>query len=73
MKGQLLKVLERQQLVDMIYIDKSNKISKRRIKITKIDNDTFKAYCFSKHASRTFIIENVLALLPVISKEREVV
>ncbi len=73
MKGQLLKVLERNQLVDMMYIDKNNKISKRRVKVTKVDNDTFKAYCFVKHAARTFTIDNVLALLPVIRKERVVI
>lgn len=73
MKGQLLKALERKSLVDMMYISKSGEITKRSIKVTKVDNDTFKAYCFAKHASRTFIIDNVLALMPVIRKEREVV
>lgn len=73
MKEELLKVLERNQLVDMIYIAKSNEISKRRIKITKVNNDTFCAYCFLKHAKRTFTIDNVLALLPVTRKERVVI
>ena len=70
MKEQLLKVLDRQQLVDMMYIDKNNKITKRRIKVTKVSNDTFSAYCFTRHAKRTFTIDNVLALLPTIKRER---
>lgn len=73
MKEQLMKVLERNQLVEMMYIAKSGEITKRRIKVTKVDNDTFKAYCFVKHAARTFTIENVLALLPVIRKERAII
>jgi hypothetical protein len=54
----------------MMYIAKSGEITKRRIKVLKVDNDSFKAYCFSKH---TFIINNVLALKPVVQKEREVI
>ena len=73
MKRQLLKALERNQLVDMMYIDKNNQITKRCIKVTKVNDNTFKAHCFLKHASRTFKIENVLALVPVIRKGREVI
>lgn len=73
MKGQLLKVLERKQLIDMMYISKSGEITKRRIKVIKVEDDTFKAYCFTKHASRTFKIENVLSMLPVLRKESEAI
>lgn len=73
MKTQLLKVAERNQLVDMMYIDKNSKISKRRIKVVKVLEDKFTAYCFTKHSPRTFVIENVLALMPVARREREVV
>lgn len=73
MKGQLLKAMQRGQLVDMMYIAKSGEISKRRIKIIKLTGDSFSAYCFLKHAKRTFKIENVLALSPVIRKERVVI
>ena len=73
MKEKLSKVFERNQLVDMMYIAESGEITKRRIKVTKITNDSFSAYCFLKHAKRTFRIENVLALLPVTREERVVV
>ena len=73
MKGQLLKVMQRNQVVEMMYIAKSGKVSKRRVKILKITEDSFSAYCFLKHAKRTFKIDNVLALAPVISKVREVI
>ena len=73
MKGQLLKVLERGQLVDMMYIAKSGEISKRRIKVIQITDDSFSAFCFLKNAKRTFTIDNILALSPVIRKECEVI
>ncbi|MBM7607590.1 putative DNA-binding transcriptional regulator YafY [Lysinibacillus composti] len=73
MKGQLLKAQERKQLVDIMYISKTGEITKRRIKISKVIGDKFTAYCFTKHSSRTFIIENVLALVPLVRKEREVI
>jgi len=73
MKGQLLKVMKRNQLIEMMYIAKNGEISKRRIKILKMTDDSFSAFCFLKHAKRTFLIDNVLALSPVIRKEREVI
>lgn len=73
MKNQLLKVLQRNQLVDMMYIAKNGEISKRRIKVLQITDDSFSAFCFLKNAKRTFKIDNILALAPVIRKEREVI
>lgn len=73
MKEQLIKAQKRNQLVDMIYISKTNQITQRRIRVIKIDHDTFKAYCFTKHSIRTFIIDNVLSLFPVVMSERDVI
>ncbi|MEK9196804.1 transcriptional regulator [Lysinibacillus halotolerans] len=73
MKEQLLKVMQRNQLVEMMYIAKNGEITKRRIKVTKVLEDKFNAYCFLKRANRVFCIDNVLALVPVIRKEREVI
>lgn len=73
MKRQLLKVLERKQLINMMYISKNGEITKRRIKVIKVEDDTFKGYCFTKHASRTFLIDNILSMLPVQRNEREAI
>lgn len=73
MQNQLMNLFERGQLVDMMYIAKTGEITKRRIKIYKMLDGKFTAYCFTKHTSRTFIIDNVHALAPVIRKEREVI
>ncbi|AVK85973.1 transcriptional regulator [Lysinibacillus sp. B2A1] len=73
MKEQLIKSMQHNQIVSMMYIAQDGKISKRRIKIIKIVGDSFQAYCFSRKAKRTFIISNVLAVVPVINKEREII
>ncbi|MGE7114792.1 transcriptional regulator [Lysinibacillus sp. NPDC047702] len=73
MKEQLVKSMQRNQFVNMMYMARDGKISKRRIKIIKIVGDSFQAYCFSKRAKRTFTISNVLAVVPVIHKEREII
>ncbi|MGF9979536.1 transcriptional regulator [Viridibacillus arvi] len=73
MKEQLLKAMQRNQLVDLMYISRSGEVSKRRVKIIKMTADLFQAYCFVKYAKRTFIIDNVLAVVPVIQREREVI
>lgn len=73
MKEQLIKAMQRNQFVNMMYLAKSGEVSKRRIKIIKIVGDTFQAYCFTKQAKRTFMIDSVLAVVPIIHKERSVV
>ena len=52
--------------VDMIYVDRSGKFTKRRIKINGITDTCIRAYCYSHGAPRTFNIDNVLAMQPVI-------
>ncbi len=48
-----------------MYISKTGAVTKRRVKILTISEDTFKAYCFTKQAHRTFKIDQVLAMFPV--------
>ncbi|MET4560741.1 putative DNA-binding transcriptional regulator YafY [Lysinibacillus parviboronicapiens] len=73
MKEQLIKAMQRNQFLNMMYMAKDGTVSKRRIKIIKIVGDSFQAFCFTRNAKRTFTINNVLAVAPVLHKEREVV
>ncbi|MFE6166991.1 transcriptional regulator [Viridibacillus arvi] len=72
MKEQLLKAMQRNQVIDLMYMSKGGEITKRRVKIIKMTADAFQAYCFMKNDKRTFIIDNVLVAVPTIRKEREV-
>ncbi|SPU38247.1 Uncharacterised protein [Lysinibacillus capsici] len=73
MREQLVKAMQRNQIVNMMYMAKDGTVSKRRVKIIKVVGENFQVYCFTKKAKRTFMIDNVLAVVPVIHKKREVV
>lgn len=73
MKAQILKAFKYQQLVDMMYMANDGSISKRRVKILKVTGDSFQAYCFLRRKKRTFKIDNVLSMMPVIHKERQII
>lgn len=73
MKTQLKKAMQRNQIVDIMYMAKDGSITKRRIKLIKIAGESVQAYCFTKQAKRTFIIDNILAAVPLINKERYVI
>lgn len=68
-----MKCMERNQLVELMYMDSKGNISQRRVKVLRIQGDTFQVFCFKRNAKRTFIMDNVLACVPIIHKEREVV
>jgi len=73
MKEQLIKAMQRNQFLNMMYMAKDGTVSQRRIKITKIVGDSFQAYCFTRQAKRTFMIDSVLAVVPIVHKERSIV
>lgn len=73
MREQLVKAMLRNQLVNMMYVSKNGSVTKRRVKIIKIVGDSFQAFCFMRQTKRTFLIRSILAVTPVIRKERDVV
>lgn len=72
-KESLLKSLRYGQIVDVMYMAKNGEVTKRRIKLIKLYGESFQAYCFLRNTKRTFKIDNVLALSPLMIKERTVV
>ncbi|MEK4024497.1 transcriptional regulator [Sporosarcina sp. FSL W7-1283] len=73
----MLKTLERSvnygEVLEMMYLAKDGSISKRKIKVLWVGDASFRAYCFLRRSKRTFLIENVLAAVPVRYKERVVI
>lgn len=65
MEQVLNKYLSCGQIVEVIYLDRHGKTSKRRLKLHSIVNDRLKAYCYSRQAYRVFAIDNILAVFPV--------
>lgn len=72
-RKQLVKSMRYGESVDMIYITSGEIISKRRIKVFQVNKCNFRAYCYLRKSKRTFRIDNVLALVPVIQKESMVI
>lgn len=70
MRIELVKYFKHGWMVELMYLSKAGEFSKRKVKIIKFQGDLFHAYCFKQHAKRTFLIDNVLAVVPVFLKER---
>ncbi|WP_438298435.1 transcriptional regulator [Sporosarcina sp. FA15] len=73
MHNQLVKSVEYSEHLDMMYMAADGSISKRRISVLQVGEASFRAFCFLRKSKRTFTIDNVLALVPVITKERAVI
>lgn len=73
MRSELLKYFKHGWMVELMYLSKNGDISKRKVKIIKVQGELFHAYCFNQHAKRTFLIDNVLAVAPKLPIERSVV
>lgn len=65
----ILKAMKLGQISKIIYMKNDGEISKRKVKVLSVGGSTFKAYCFMRGTKRTFNVENVLAIVPVINKE----
>jgi predicted DNA-binding transcriptional regulator YafY len=72
-RNQLVKSVEYNESLDMMYIAKDGSISKRRINVLQVGEVSFRAYCFLRGSKRTFTIDNVLALVPIDHKESRVI
>lgn len=72
----MLKILKRaityNESLDMMYLAKDGSITKRRINVLQVGETSFRAYCHLRGSRRTFVINNVLALLPVPEREKAV-
>ena len=73
MKESLFKTMRNGQFIDVMYMSKTGEVTKRRLKFLKLIGDSFQAYCFLRNTKRTILIDNVLALIPVVQKERNVI
>lgn len=73
MRISILKSMKTNQLAEMIYMKNNGEISKRRVKVLRVSKDSFQAFCFLRGTKRIFKIDNVLAFVPVIHKERGVI
>jgi predicted DNA-binding transcriptional regulator YafY len=65
MNGLLRRAALNSETLEMIYQNNKGVISHRVIKIIKLNDETFCAYCFTRKKQRTFKLTNVLSIGPV--------
>ena len=73
LRKQLLKLLERNEVAEIIYMRADEKLTQRRLKLITVSEDTFNAWCFLRKEQRTFRIDRVLAVRRIIKRERDVI
>ncbi|MCY7887460.1 hypothetical protein MOA93_20595 [Bacillus spizizenii] len=71
MESILKRSLTEKTALDMIYMKNDGLITKRSIIVRQIKQSYIRAYCFTSRQTKTFTIENILAVSPATIK-REV-
>ncbi|MGI8351840.1 hypothetical protein NiCM35_18965 [Niallia circulans] len=49
MKGLLKRAVMNGEVLEMIYLNTKGEISQRRIKVIKLNEESFSAYCFTRN------------------------
>lgn len=73
MRCSLEKALRYGDILEVMYEAKDGSISKRKIRVLNIHGNTFTAYCFLRNSKRTFLIDHVLAVVPIRMRETVIV
>ncbi len=58
--------------LEMIYMDSKGNLSQRQIRVLEINDNSIKAFCYSKNQRRTFKMEQILSILPVYNHNRKI-
>ena len=64
MKNMLKSAVVSRKVLEMIYQDCMGNISQRRIKVLSVNEESFRAYCYTRKQQRTFKVNNVLSVGP---------
>lgn len=65
MKGLFLNSIENKEKIAIFYIDSSNKVTERYVRVLKLNENTMIAFCYYRKQIRTFHLENILSAGPV--------
>ena len=65
MNGLLLRAVETHEKLEMIYLSNKGEITQRVIRIEKVGDQSFRAYCYTRKQVRTFKVSNILSIAPL--------
>jgi predicted DNA-binding transcriptional regulator YafY len=60
----LLRSLEENIPLEMIYLSRDQQISQRKLLVKEVNDEYIRAYCLLRKQIRTFRRENILSLMP---------
>lgn len=60
------KSIRYNQRAIMIYMNSAGLMIKRQVRVLSLTEDSFRAYCYLRRGTRTFKIDGVLALVPLV-------
>ncbi|MGG1253299.1 WYL domain-containing protein [Brevibacillus agri] len=66
MVKELLRAVNQQQDIQIIYIDSTGQTTQRTIRPLTITDARLKAYCYTRKAPRVFIFDRILAVQPAV-------
>jgi predicted DNA-binding transcriptional regulator YafY len=64
MDGLLLRSIEENIPLEMIYLSSDQQISQRKLLVKEVNDEYIRAYCLLRKQVRTFRRENILSLMP---------
>jgi predicted DNA-binding transcriptional regulator YafY len=64
MDGLLLRSLEENIPLEMIYLSEDQQISQRKLLVKEVNDEYIRGYCLLRKQIRTFRRENILSLMP---------
>ncbi|WP_404331263.1 WYL domain-containing protein [Mesobacillus maritimus] len=65
MQNILVRAIEQQQLVQIIYLDANQKITQRIVRPYEINEKHLKGFCFLRKQVRLFKLDDILAVSPL--------
>lgn len=57
--------LQQKEKIMIFYIDNSNNVTQRIVRVIRIDDNAIVAYCFYRKKVRTFKLNNILSVGPL--------
>jgi predicted DNA-binding transcriptional regulator YafY len=64
MDGLLLRSIEENIPLEIIYLSQDQQISQRKLIVKEVNDEYIRAYCMLRKQIRTFRRENILSLMP---------
>jgi len=64
MDGLLLRSLEENIPLEMIYLAENHELSQRKLIVKEVNDEYIRAYCLMRKQMRTFKRENILSIMP---------